>query len=101
MMSAMPATTFSRSMTSGSSAGTPISVRTEMGVPALEPLVIDRLKVVAGIADIMVAGHRAKPHSQAAHQLRGIPQILFDIGGVHGNVPRMDDEVGALRGDPA
>ena len=76
------------------------SVRAEMGAPALEPLLTDRLTVVARISDIVVAGHRAKPHSQAAHQFGGIPQIRFDIGAVHGDVPGMDDEVGALLGDP-
>ena len=48
----------------------------------------------------MIARHRAKAHGQTAHQLRGIPQILFDIRAVHGDVPRMDDEVGVLLGDP-
>ena len=75
-------------------------VGTEMGTPALKPFPVDRLTAVAGIADIMVPGDRAKTYPQAAHQLGGIPQILFDIGAVHGHVPRVDDEVGALLGDP-
>src|SRR6516162_1581047 len=75
-------------------------VRTEMGTPAPEPLFTDWLAVVTRISDIMVAGHRAKPHAQTVHQLSGIPQILFDIRPVHGDVPRMDDEVGALLDDP-
>ena len=71
-----------------------------MGAPALEPLITDRLMVVTCISDIVVAGHRAKPHSQPAHQFGAIPQIFLDIGAVHGHVARMDDEVGALFGDP-
>jgi hypothetical protein len=71
-----------------------------MGTPALKPLLVHRLTVVAGITDIMVARHRAKTYPQAPHQLCGIPEILFDIGAVHGHVPRVDDEVGALLGDP-
>jgi hypothetical protein len=45
-------------------------------------------------------GTARKPHSQTAHQLGGIPQILFDIGAVRGNIARMDNEVRALLGDP-
>jgi len=48
----------------------------------------------------MIARHREKPHSQVAHQLRGMVQIRLNVGAVHGNVPRMDDEVGVLLGDP-
>jgi len=49
------------------------SVWTEMGPPALEPVLGQWLTAVAGIADIMVAGDRAKTYPQTAHQLDGIP----------------------------
>ena len=76
-------------------------VEAEMGAPALEPLIIDGLMSVAGVADIMVAGRRAKPHSQPAQQLGAIAPVPFDTGAIHSDVAGMDDEVGALLGDPA
>ena len=72
-----------------------------MGPPALEPFVTDPLMVVAGIADIMVAGHRAKPHSQAAHQLGAVTHVLLDTGSIHRDVAGMDNQGGALLSDPA
>jgi hypothetical protein len=76
-------------------------VGAEIGAPALKPFLIDRLMVVAGIADIMIAGHGAKPHAQIVHQLRGVLEVLLDIGAVNSDVAGMDNEVGMLLDDPA
>src|SRR6516162_2745783 len=75
-------------------------VRTEMSAPALKPRLVDRLMVVPRIPNIMVARHRAKPHSQAAHQLGGRAQVFFETGAIDGDVAGMDDEVRALLADP-
>src|SRR5215472_5484375 len=71
-----------------------------MAAPALQPRLVDRLMVVSRIPDIMVAGYRAKPHSQAAHQLGGRAQVFFEIGAVDGDVAAVDDEVRTLLADP-
>jgi hypothetical protein len=72
-----------------------------MSPPPLQPLVVDRLKTVAGIADIVIAGHRAEPHPQSAHQLSGMLQVRLDLGAVDRDVAGVDDEIGALLGNPA
>jgi hypothetical protein len=56
---------------------------------------------MACVADIVVAGHRAKPHPQPAHQLGAIAHVFLDIGAIHGDVAGMDDKVWALISDPA
>jgi hypothetical protein len=52
------------------------------------------------IADIVIAGNRAKANAEAAHQLGGISQIVFGIGAVDRHVAGMDDEIGPLVGNP-
>src|SRR6266481_3498063 len=71
-----------------------------MGAPTCQPLAVDRLARVPHIADIMIAGHRPKGHSQVTHQASGVSQIFLDIGAVDGDIAGMDHEVGALGGDP-
>jgi hypothetical protein len=56
---------------------------------------------MACVADIVVAGHRAKPHPQPAHQLGAIAHVFLDIGAIHSDVAGMDDKVWALISDPA
>jgi hypothetical protein len=43
-------------------------VRAEIFAPALESFVVDRLKAVAGIADIVVARDGAKTYPKGEHQ---------------------------------
>lgn len=49
----------------------------------------------------MIAGHGTKPRAQAAHKLGAVPQIRLDLGAVDRDVAGVDDEIGALLGDPA
>ena len=64
-----------------------------MSPPPPQPLVVDGLKTVAGIADIVIAGHRAEPHPQTRVSSGCIAQIRLDLGTVHGDVAGMVGEV--------
>jgi hypothetical protein len=70
-----------------------------MVAPALESFLINGLVVVAGIADIMVAGYSPKSHAQTVHEFGSVPEILFDVGAIDSDVAGMDDEE-ALQGLP-
>src|ERR1700730_5076145 len=72
-----------------------------MGTPAQEALIVDRLTIATGIADIVIAGHGTKPRAQAAHKLGAVPQICLDISAVPGDVAGIDDAIGALFGYPS
>src|ERR1700730_9563752 len=54
-------------------------VRPEIRSPARQPLVGDRLTGVSGVADVVIAGHRAKAHAEQAHQLSCVSQIVLYI----------------------
>src|SRR5215468_361097 len=75
-------------------------VGAEMRAPALESFLITGLMVMAGIADIMVAGYSPKSHAQTVHEFGSVPEILFDVGAIDSDVAGMDDEVGMLLDDP-
>jgi hypothetical protein len=55
---------------------------------------------VPGVADVMIAGNRAKADAETPHQFGRMAQVVLDIGAVDCNVARMDDEVGPLCCDP-
>ena len=76
------------------------SVGAEMSAPAPEPFLCDRLRAIACVADIVIAGHRTKPHPQPAHQLGAIAHVLLDAGAIHGDVGRMDNKVGMFVNAP-
>ena len=76
------------------------AVQAEIGSPPRQPLVGHRLTGVAGIADIVIAGDCPKAHPERAYELGRVPQIVLDIGPVDRDVPGVDDEIGALLGDP-
>jgi len=71
-----------------------------MSAPSLQPRAGHRLARVPGVADVMIAGNRAKSNAEAVHQLARIFQVFLDIGAVDRDVAGMDDEIGALRRDP-
>jgi hypothetical protein len=71
-----------------------------MGAPPGQPIIADGLALMPGIADIMIAGNRAKANTEATHHLGRIPHVVLDIGAVDRDVAGMDDEIGALPGDP-
>jgi hypothetical protein len=65
----------------------------EPGSPTLQPHVIDGLKAVACLADIVIAGKHSPAPARDRDQIRSVGQIVIVLRAVDGYVPGMNDEV--------
>jgi hypothetical protein len=73
------------------------AVETEMPPPAVDPLVIDRLMRIAGVADVVIAGQREQRDAEGAHQLRAMRRIGLLVGRIDRHVAGVDDQIGPPR----
>ena len=76
------------------------AVGAEMVCPSRQPLGIDRLLAMTGIADIVVARQPSEPHPEPPHQPGAMPQVILAIRAIDGDIAGVDDKVGALGFDP-
>jgi hypothetical protein len=76
------------------------AVRADMLAPSGEPLGIDWLMAMAGVADVVIARHRPPSPPEVSHQSGAVLQVVRGSGAVDGEIAGVDHEIGPLGRDP-